>query len=82
MMTATAHAHATLYDFLLKQQLLQRTGPTSNLVRYKVQAVVQQVVYQSQVHNVYGLKKRMDKSVTDNTIDKWHGSSSMCVGIL
>jgi len=53
---------------------------------YKIWSVVQQRVYQSRVHNVDGLKRRLvhswhgiDQTTIDNAIDEWHGCLRDCV---
>jgi len=55
-------------------------------VDYKIWSVIQQQVYQSQVHNGDELKQRLvhvchgvDQTIIDNATDEWRGCLRACV---
>ena len=55
-------------------------NPDLNPVDYKIWGIVQQRVYQTQVHNIDELKQHLfrvwhciDQTIIDNAIDEWSG---------
>jgi inhibitor of nuclear factor kappa-B kinase subunit alpha len=61
-------------------------SPDLNPVDYKIWGIVQQLVYQTRVHNVDELKQRlldiwhgMEQSIIDSAIDEWRGRLRACV---
>jgi len=65
-------------------------NPDINPVDYKICGIVQQRVYQSQLHNTVELKQRLlrvwhrtDQTITDNAIHEWCGRLRVwCTGTL
>jgi len=82
----TVRLHELATPAFIPPDLWPPNSPDLNPVDYKIRSVVQQRVYQSRVHNVDELKRRLvhvwhgiDQTIIDNAIDEWCGRIRDCV---